>query len=303
MKRGFNMRWMTWRALSVGLYVVAAEQRVAAETGDLTLRLWAEESARWALERAAQLRVPEAPDTPGPPPPPPQPRHLAFAPTTTTALAGGAGALDLGVGVGSGGGSGDGGGGLGGGGSGGGGGGGDRGGRGGGSGSLGGGCSGGGGDGGGVDVQGSGVFALASYAAFPLASPARPSDDGRLAAAKEAAVEAAKEVAEAWGRVAHLEELIASRDVASAAVSHQANAARNDAAEARNDAAEARKAGASAASEAERLQNELRGRDAEHAQMITALRSTIRGMRNSTPADRAVGTDGWCSHIIGCQLS
>ena len=53
-------------------------------------------------------------------------------------------------------------------------------------------------------------------------------------------------------------------------------------------AAEAARAEATAAAEeVQRLQDELRTRDAEHAQMITALRSTIRGMRNSTPADRA----------------
>ena len=42
-----------------------------------------------------------------------------------------------------------------------------------------------------------------------------------------------------------------------------------------------------ASRETERLRNEVRSRDAEHSHMVASLRTTIRGMRNATPADRA----------------
>jgi hypothetical protein len=122
--------------------------------------------------------------------------------------------------------------------------------------------------------------ALAEASAPP--APAAPWQHETVQDANERQLVAAQEAAAAAGaRVVQLEEIISSRDRAGAsAVTAAVNAAHADADAAQRDAA-------AAAVEAQRLHTELRGRDAEHAQMITALRSTIRGMRNSTPADRA----------------
>jgi len=85
-------------------------------------------------------------------------------------------------------------------------------------------------------------------------------------------------------RVAELEALLSSVDGAGAAA---ATAARADA-----DAAVARLRAAEdetrvLVDERDRLKRELDERDDEHARMIAAMRSTIRGMRNASPADRA----------------
>ena len=71
-------------------------------------------------------------------------------------------------------------------------------------------------------------------------------------------------------QVAELEEMLATRDGAGDAALRAA-----------------KRTAEAAEKEAERLRAELGERDAEHARMISSLRSTIRGMRDSTPADRA----------------
>jgi hypothetical protein len=79
----------------------------------------------------------------------------------------------------------------------------------------------------------------------------------------------------------------AAATVGTASVDRSVDAARRETQSAHAKADAARRDATAAGLETQRLQTELKGRDAEHAQMITALRATIRGMRNSTPADRA----------------
>ena len=91
-----------------------------------------------------------------------------------------------------------------------------------------------------------------------------------LAAAEEIRDVGDMPASRARAKVAELEEMLATRDGAG------------------DSALRAAKRTAEAAEkEAERLRAELGERDAEHARMISSLRSTIRGMRDSTPADRA----------------
>ena len=92
-----------------------------------------------------------------------------------------------------------------------------------------------------------------------------------LAAAEEIRDVGDMPASRARAKVAELEEMLATRDGAGAT---RARAAKRTA-----EAAE---------KEAERLRAELGERDAEHARMISSLRSTIRGMRDSTPADRVM---------------
>ena len=91
-----------------------------------------------------------------------------------------------------------------------------------------------------------------------------------LAAAEEIRDVGDMPASRARAKVAELEEMLATRDGAGDAALRAA-----------------KRTAEAAEKEAERLRAELGERDAEHARMISSLRSTIRGMRDSTPADRA----------------
>ena len=91
-----------------------------------------------------------------------------------------------------------------------------------------------------------------------------------LAAAEEIRDVGDMPASRARAKVAELEEMLATRDGAGDAALRAA-----------------KRTAEAAEKEAERLRAELGERDAEHARMISSLRLTIRGMRDSTPADRA----------------
>ncbi len=89
-------------------------------------------------------------------------------------------------------------------------------------------------------------------------------------------------------RVEELEGLLHSVGAASgAAIKASLEASRKESAAIKLQLKRAQNELVAASRETERLRNEVRSRDAEHSHMVASLRTTIRGMRNATPADRA----------------
>ena len=89
-------------------------------------------------------------------------------------------------------------------------------------------------------------------------------------------------------RVEELEGLLHSVGAAGgAAIKASLEASRKESAAIKLQLKRAQNELVAASRETERLRNEVRSRDAEHSHMVASLRTTIRGMRNAAPADRA----------------